>query len=169
LIHHASLEFTLKRHVLIVDFIDISPVKCIICFLTLIGLYLIKPHSEFFSMAKKKKPDAEVAESTDSVTAPVETSAPRTDKPKSKRGRPKGSKNAAKAPKAPKKAKGKRGRPKGSKNKSASLVTTGKRPRGRPPGTGKKAALTKVGLRGIITQIVREEVHTALLQAFKGI
>jgi len=122
-------------------------------------------------MAKKK---SEV-ESTEATTAVAEASAPGTDKPKAKRGRgrPKGSKSATKVPN---KTKGKRGRPKGSKNKKSSLTggsNTGglamKRGRGRPPGSGKKAAVSASGLRGIITQIVRDEVHAALLQAFKGL
>jgi len=131
-------------------------------------------------MAKKKK--AAEAESTDTsveTTAVLETPASEVEKPKAKRGRPAGSskKAATKASKPAKKAKGKRGRPKGSKNKTKSIKVSGgdgtggnaiKRGRGRPPGSGKKTAIASPnGLRGIITQIVREEVHAALLQAFK--
>ncbi len=117
-------------------------------------------------MAKKKDAWTESTETSEAAKV-VSDAAPKTDKHKGKRGRPKGSKNAGKA--APKKTKGKRGRPKGSKNKPQSLVSAGKRPRGRPRGSGKKPGMSPSGLRGIIVEIVREEVHAALLQAFKGI
>lgn len=120
-------------------------------------------------MAKKKKAEAEAAEANDGAAATAAIPAVGTDKPKAKRGRPAGAKSSKKVSQALVKAKGRRGRPKGSKNKAKSTVGIGKRSRGRPPGSGKKVNTTPSGLRGVIVNIVREEVHAALLQAFKGL
>lgn len=118
-------------------------------------------------MAKKKKSaETESTESIETSTIVDTSSLTAAGKPKAKRGRPPGSKSVGKASKTPKFIKGKRGRPKGSKNKSKGIAASGKR-RGRPP--GKKVGMTASGLREIITQIVRDEVQAALLQAFKGI
>lgn len=108
----------------------------------------------------KKKGVTETVEASENTA--VATEAPTAATRKRGRGRPKGS---SKKPAA--KAKGRPGRPKGSKNQPKSLITTGKRPRGRPAGPSKKAGVALSGLRGVIVQIVREEVHAALLQAFK--
>lgn len=115
---------------------------------------------------KKKTAPVESVESLEVANIVAETVGNDTAKPKGKRGRPKGSKSAV----VKASPKGKPGRPKGSKNKANGLKIAQKRPRGRPPGTGKKTKLaatgTGNGLREVIVKIVREEVHATLLKAF---
>jgi len=117
-------------------------------------------------MAKKSKNASASTGESSSEELPKETAAESTASGPMKRGRgrPKGTQK-----KPDVKKKGKRGRPKGSKNRTKAPLSIGKRPRGRPPGSSKKAMPTGTNLRGIITEIVREEVHSALLAAFKGL
>jgi len=119
-------------------------------------------------MAKKTKAatDSESETKKDEATQDVNVESPKVSAPKKRgRGRPKGS-----VKKVIVKKTGKRGRPKGSKNRPKDLLATSKRPRGRPPGSGKKqSAAGGPDLRRIVTQIVREEVHAALLEAFKAL
>jgi len=120
-----------------------------------------------FEMAKKIKGEKAIepvtsAEAVQDVSAIVPTK-------KRARGRPKGSKSTKKPVTVAKK---KAGRPKGSKNQPKDEAVAVKRPRGRPPGSTKNAVKVIGGnsldLRSVITQIVRDEVHSALLAAFKA-
>lgn len=125
-----------------------------------------------FEMAKKIKGEKAIEPVTTAAAVPdvsAKSSIAETTK-KRARGRPKGSKSAKKAVTVAKK---KAGRPKGSKNRPKNVTVGMKRPRGRPPGSTKKATKVLSGnssdLRSVITQIVRDEVHSALLAAFKAL
>lgn len=108
-------------------------------------------------MAKKKK-EASVDPAPEVVA--VETApAPK------KRGRPKGSKNVKVASAAPKK---RAGRPKGSRNKpkGTALASVTIKKRGRPAGSGIKP--NNGSFRGMVQEMIREEVQKALKEAFSS-